>query len=292
MLRPDRGNNGANLQEKCPGSIGDFECAEVPPGEHRIAWDVTGGARADQYRQDAIWPSSACWLGHGPGLIRPSRCGSSPGRSYTTICRPRRRHVKRRPHHRRRERDQIQRAAALLCVHGRGHAAQRRRRFLAIEFFEVQLDRPIPSAATSLHRSPAARAQSRQETLLLGAQTHARRHPASLIPGANFISRPRLSKLTYAGEKKITSAAAHGARRLLGAEVYAIAELIRRQRGGAAVVLGALSPRTRNAQVALYQSGDVDFLVATDAIGMGLNMDVDHVAFAGTRKFDGQCIAS
>jgi ATP-dependent RNA helicase SUPV3L1/SUV3 len=72
------------------------------------------------------------------------------------------------------------------------------------------------------------------------------------------------------------------------AEVYAIAELIRRQRGGAAVVLGALSPRTRNAQVALYQSGDVDFLVATDAIGMGLNLDVDHVAFAGVRKFDGQ----
>ena len=63
---------------------------------------------------------------------------------------------------------------------------------------------------------------------------------------------------------------------------------MRRQRGGAAVVLGALSPRTRNAQVALYQSGDVDFLVATDAIGMGLNLDVDHVAFAGARKFDGQ----
>ena len=71
------------------------------------------------------------------------------------------------------------------------------------------------------------------------------------------------------------------------AEVYAVAELMRRQRGGAAVVLGALSPRTRNAQVALYQSGDVDFLVATDAIGMGLNLDVDHVAFAGSRKFDG-----
>src|SRR4029453_15407114 len=72
------------------------------------------------------------------------------------------------------------------------------------------------------------------------------------------------------------------------AEVYSIAELIRRQRGGAAVVLGALSPRTRNAQVALYQSGDVEFLVATDAIGMGLNLDVDHVAFSATRKFDGQ----
>src|SRR5262249_45135609 len=71
-------------------------------------------------------------------------------------------------------------------------------------------------------------------------------------------------------------------------EVYAIAELIRRQRGGAAIVMGALSPRTRNAQVALYQSGDVDFIVATDAIGMGLNMDVDHVAFASLTKFDGR----
>src|SRR4029079_402387 len=71
-------------------------------------------------------------------------------------------------------------------------------------------------------------------------------------------------------------------------DVYAVAELIRRQRGGAAVVLGALSPRTRNAQVALYQSGDVEFLVATDAIGMGLNLDVDHVAFSALRKFDGQ----
>ena len=70
--------------------------------------------------------------------------------------------------------------------------------------------------------------------------------------------------------------------------VYAIAELIRRQRGGAAVVMGSLQPRTRNAQVALFQSGEVDFLVATDAIGMGLNMDVDHVAFAGLRKFDGR----
>src|SRR5690606_32141434 len=70
-------------------------------------------------------------------------------------------------------------------------------------------------------------------------------------------------------------------------EVYAIAELIRRQRGGAAVVMGALSPRTRNAQVDLYQQGDVEYLVATDAIGMGLNLDVDHVAFAAERKFDG-----
>src|SRR5215470_5444953 len=130
--------------------------------------------------------------------------------------------------------------------------------------------------------------RGRHETLLLGAQTM-RETISDLIPGANFISRPRLSKLTYAGEKKITRLPPRSAVVAFSAsEVYAIAELIRRQRGGAAVVLGALSPRTRNAQVALYQSGDVDFLVATDAIGMGLNLDVDHVAFAGSRKFDGQ----
>jgi len=135
-------------------------------------------------------------------------------------------------------------------------------------------------------------ARGRAETLLLGAQTM--REPIQdLIPGANFISRPRLSRLTYAGEKKITRLPGRTAVIAFSAnEVYAIAELIRRQRGGTAVVLGALSPRTRNAQVALYQSGDVDFLVATDAIGMGLNLDVDHVAFSAVRKFDGQSFRS
>ncbi len=131
-------------------------------------------------------------------------------------------------------------------------------------------------------------ARGRSETLLLGAQTMSGAI-SDLIPGANFISRPRLSQLTYAGEKKITRLPQRSAVIAFSAnDVYAIAELIRRQRGGTAVVLGALSPRTRNAQVALYQSGDVDFLVATDAIGMGLNLDVDHVAFSATRKFDGQ----
>lgn len=130
-------------------------------------------------------------------------------------------------------------------------------------------------------------ARGREETLLLGAQTM-REAISDLIPGANFVSRPRLSKLSYAGEKKITRLPNRSAVVAFSAnDVYAIAELIRRQRGGAAVVLGALSPRTRNAQVALYQSGDVDFIVATDAIGMGLNLDVDHVAFAAVRKFDG-----
>ncbi|MDH3742594.1 MAG: helicase-related protein, partial [Hyphomicrobiales bacterium] len=103
-----------------------------------------------------------------------------------------------------------------------------------------------------------------------------------------FESRPRLSNLSFAGAKKISRLPRRSATVAFSAEaVYGIAELIRRQRGGAAVVLGALSPRTRNAQVALYQNGDVDHIVATDAIGMGLNMDIDHVAFAATRKFDG-----
>jgi len=155
--------------------------------------------------------------------------------------------------------------------------------FLAID--EVQLAGDPERGHVFTDRMLHSRGRS--ETLLLGAQTM-RDAISDLIPGANFISRPRLSKLSYAGEKKITRIPARSAVVAFSAnEVYAIAELIRRQRGGTAVVLGALSPRTRNAQVALYQSGDVDFLVATDAIGMGLNLDVDHVAFAATRKFDG-----
>ncbi|MET0301538.1 MAG: helicase-related protein, partial [Methyloceanibacter sp.] len=131
-------------------------------------------------------------------------------------------------------------------------------------------------------------ARGLNETLLLGAATM-RDAIRELLPGANLVSRPRLSQLTYAGEKKITRLPRRSAIVGFSAnDVYAIAELVRRQRGGAAVVLGALSPRTRNAQVELYQNGDVDFLVATDAIGMGLNLDLDHVAFAGIRKFDGQ----
>jgi ATP-dependent RNA helicase SUPV3L1/SUV3 len=131
-------------------------------------------------------------------------------------------------------------------------------------------------------------ARGLNETLLLGAATM-RDAIRDLLPGAHLVSRPRLSRLTYAGDKKITRLPRRSAIVAFSAnDVYAIAELVRRQRGGAAVVLGALSPRTRNAQVALYQNGDVDFLVATDAVGMGLNLDLDHVAFAGIRKFDGQ----
>jgi ATP-dependent RNA helicase SUPV3L1/SUV3 len=129
--------------------------------------------------------------------------------------------------------------------------------------------------------------RGRSETLLIGASTM-RPLVEALIPGVHVVTRPRLSKLTFAGEKKISRLPPRSAIVAFSAEeVYAIAELIRRQRGGAAVVLGALSPRTRNAQVELYQSGDVDYLVATDAVGMGLNLDVDHVAFASDKKFDG-----
>ena len=155
--------------------------------------------------------------------------------------------------------------------------------FLAID--EVQLcadfERGHIFTDRVLHR------RGREETMLLGAATM-RPILERLLSGTTFVARPRFSRLTYAGQKKITRLPRRAAVVAFSAEtVYAVAELIRRQRGGAAVVLGALSPRTRNAQVALYQSGDVDYIVATDAIGMGLNMDVDHVAFAATRKFDG-----
>src|SRR5580698_8615700 len=131
-------------------------------------------------------------------------------------------------------------------------------------------------------------ARGEEETIFLGADTM-RGSIQRFVPRAWFITRPRFSDLAYTGAKKLTRLPRRSAVVGFSAEdVYGLAEVIRRQRGGAAVVLGALSPRTRNAQVELYQSGDVDFLVATDAIGMGLNMDVDHVAFAAHEKFDGR----
>jgi len=155
--------------------------------------------------------------------------------------------------------------------------------FLAID--EVQLGADLERGHVFTDRILNRR--GREETLVLGAQT-VRPMVERLLPGAHVLTRPRLSQLSFAGEKKITRLPRRSAVVAFSAEeVYAIAELIRRQRGGAAVVMGALSPRTRNAQVALYQSGDVEYLVATDAIGMGLNLDVDHVAFASDRKFDG-----
>ncbi|MEP5087828.1 MAG: helicase-related protein, partial [Paracoccaceae bacterium] len=131
-------------------------------------------------------------------------------------------------------------------------------------------------------------ARGLHETLFLGSDTM--RGPISeLVREAQFVHRERLSQLSYNGAKKISRMKPRSAIVGFSVEnVYAIAELIRRQKGGAAVVMGALSPRTRNAQVELYQNGDVDFLVATDAIGMGLNLDIDHVAFSALNKFDGR----
>ena len=155
--------------------------------------------------------------------------------------------------------------------------------FVAID--EVQLGADLARGHVFTDRMLNRR--GRDETLVLGAQT-VRPMVERLLPGAHILSRPRLSQLNYAGDRKLTRLPRRSAIVTFSAdEVYAIGELIRRQRGGVAVVLGSLSPRTRNAQVALYQSGDVDYLVATDAIGMGLNLDVDHVAFASDRKFDG-----
>ena len=133
-------------------------------------------------------------------------------------------------------------------------------------------------------------ARGREETMFLGAET-IRPLMRRLTPGIAFVTRPRFSTLRYNGHKKLTRLPPRSVVVTFSAsDVYARAETLRRQCGGAAVVLGALSPRTRNAQVALYQAGEVDFLVATDAIGMGLNMDVDHVAFATLRKFDGRSL--
>src|ERR1700731_781881 len=155
--------------------------------------------------------------------------------------------------------------------------------FLAVD--EVQLAADLERGHVFTDRMLNYR--GREETLVLGAQT-VRSLVERLLPGAHIVTRPRLSQLSFAGEKKISRLPRRSAIVVFSAEeVYSIAEFVRRQRGGAAVVLGALSPRTRNAQVELYQSGDVEYLVATDAIGMGLNLDVDHVAFASDRKFDG-----
>ena len=131
------------------------------------------------------------------------------------------------------------------------------------------------------------RARGLHETLFMGAETM-RKAIAALVPSADFMHRERFSELSYSGQKKLSRMPERSAIVSFSVDnVYGIAELLRRQKGGAAVVMGALSPRTRNAQVEMYQNGDVDYLVATDAIGMGLNLDVNHVAFSATSKFDG-----
>jgi ATP-dependent RNA helicase SUPV3L1/SUV3 len=155
--------------------------------------------------------------------------------------------------------------------------------FLAVDEIQIcaDLERGHVFTDRVLHR------RGRDETLILGAATM-RGIVERLLPGINVVTRPRLSQLSFSGDRKITRQPRRTAIVAFSAdEVYAIAELIRRQRGGAAVVMGSLSPRTRNAQVEMFQSGEVDYLVATDAIGMGLNLDVDHVAFASDRKYDG-----
>ncbi|ARC89830.1 helicase-related protein [Rhodovulum sp. MB263] len=156
--------------------------------------------------------------------------------------------------------------------------------FLAID--EIQLCADPERGHVFTDRLLHARGQ--HETLFLGADTM-RNAIAALVPKAQFLRRERFSELIHVGSKKISRIPPRSAIVGFSVEnVYAIAELIRRQKGGCAVVMGALSPRTRNAQVALYQNGDVDYLVATDAIGMGLNLDIKHVAFSALSKFDGR----
>ena len=156
--------------------------------------------------------------------------------------------------------------------------------FLAVD--EIQLAADADRGHIFTHRLLHARGGV--ETMFLGAET-IKPLIRKLVPRCQFVTRPRFSKLLYTGAKKLTRLPRRCAVVAFSvSEVYGIADLIRRHRGGAAVVMGALSPRTRNAQVALYQNGDVDYMVATDAIGMGLNMDVDHVAFASLMKFDGR----
>jgi ATP-dependent RNA helicase SUPV3L1/SUV3 len=156
--------------------------------------------------------------------------------------------------------------------------------FLAVDEIQLCADRERGHVFTDrlLH------ARGREETMLLGADT-ARPLLRRLVPEAAFIARPRLSTLRYVDPKKLDRLPRRSAVVVFSvADVYTVAERLRREGGGAAVVFGALSPRTRNAQVALYQAGEVDHLVATDAIGMGLNLDIDHVTFTGLTKYDGR----
>jgi len=162
--------------------------------------------------------------------------------------------------------------------------AGRRFDFMAVDEVQLAGDRERGHVFTDriLH------ARGAHETMFLGAETAAPLLKA-LLPDAKFEFRDRLSRLSYAGPRKLTRLPRRSAVvAFSAADVYQIAELVRRQRGGAAVVMGRLSPRTRNAQVELYQNGDVDFLIATDAIGMGLNLDLTHVALSADVKFDGR----
>ncbi|KQM21838.1 helicase-related protein [Novosphingobium sp. Leaf2] len=175
-------------------------------------------------------------------------------------------------------------ARYLLCTMEAMPVMERSMAFVAIDEVQLAADRERGHVFTDrlLH------ARGREETMILGSST-AEPLVRALVPGVEVVTRPRFSTLTHAGARKLSRVPPRSAIVAFSAEqVYAIAEMLRRFRGGAAVVMGALSPQTRNAQVALYQSGEVDYLVATDAIGMGLNLDVEHVAFAGLSKYDGR----
>ncbi|NOZ66633.1 MAG: hypothetical protein GXP00_09105, partial [Alphaproteobacteria bacterium] len=156
--------------------------------------------------------------------------------------------------------------------------------FLAVDEIQLAADEERGHVFTDR----LMRARGTEETMFMGSEIIApliRR----FVPDVEFITRPRFSELIYTDPKKLSRLHRRTALITFSAHnVYGYAEMLRRQKGGAAVVMGSLSPRTRNKQVELYQNGDVDFLVATDAIGMGLNMDIDHVCFAGTAKFDGR----
>jgi ATP-dependent RNA helicase SUPV3L1/SUV3 len=152
--------------------------------------------------------------------------------------------------------------------------------FLAVDEIQLCAD----DARGHVFTDRLLHARGLHETLFMGADTM-RQAIIAMIPEVTIMRRERFSELTYAGSKKLSRMPPRAA--IVGFSVencYAIAELIRRQKGGAAVVMGALSPRTRNAQVEMYQNGDVDYLVATDAIGMGLNLDIKHVAFRPRRN--------
>jgi len=174
-------------------------------------------------------------------------------------------------------------ARYFLCT-AESMPADREVSFLALDEGQVGADPERGHIFTDrmLHRRGYA------ETMILGSET-LRPLIRRLLPDCEIVTRPRFSTLSYAPPKKLSRLPKRTAIvAFTAAEVYALAEMLRRHKGGAAVVMGALSPRTRNAQVAMYQSGEVDYLVATDAIGMGLNMDIAHVAFASLHKFDGK----
>ena len=191
-------------------------------------------------------------------------------------------------------------AAQVALITGEEKIAPASARYFVCTVESMPVDRPVSFLAVDevqmasdperghFFTDRLLHARGLNETMLLGADT-IRPVLNRLLPDIDVVARPRFSNLTYVGPKKATRLPRRSAVVGFSAnEVYEIAELIRRQRGGTAVVMGAMSPRTRNAQVDMFQSGEVDYLVATDAIGMGLNMDVNHVWFASLRKYDGR----